>query len=184
MNLFQKSSETYYFYIGQNIRVLSILDGWNLITVSVENNYMANTLAENITGCLSISKWDAINQTYYTYIVGGPPSFDFPIRDGYGYFVDTDQSSLAIFNGQPITSIDIPLRIGWNLIGWYHDYDTTSSSLAENITGCLSVSKWDAQNQTYYTYIVGGPPSFDFIIRTGMGLFVDVSTESNWQGEG
>ena len=69
-------------------------------------------------------------------------------------------------------------------MGWYHDYDTTASSLSENITGCISVSMWNASLQTYDTYIVGGPPSFDFNITCGMGLFVDVTAESVWYGDG
>jgi hypothetical protein len=46
------------------------------------------------------------------------------------------------------------------------------------------VSKWDSVNQTYQTYIVGGPPVFDFDIHCGMGLFVDVAVESTWLGQG
>ena len=65
---------------------LSLHSGWNLITIPVENTYTAMTLSENITECVMISRFDAVNQTYKTYIVGGPPSFDFPILDGYGLF--------------------------------------------------------------------------------------------------
>ena len=43
---------------------------------------------------------------------------------------------------------------------------------------------WDAVNQTYKRYIVGGPPDFDFTITQGMALFVDVTDESTWDGEG
>jgi PKD repeat protein len=158
--------------------------GWNLITLPVNNGWNASDLAANITGSLSVSGWDAVNQTYKTYIVGGPPSFDFMLSDGYGYFVDLTSASTSIIEGNPIQSVIIPLKIGWNLIGWYHDNDTLASSIAENITGSLSVSGWDAINQTYKTFIVGGPPSFDFIVSQNMGLFVDVTVESNWQGEG
>ena len=80
--------------------------------------------------------------------------------------------------------INILLNIGWNNIGWIHVYDTLASSIAENITGCLSVSSWDSLNQTYRTFIVGGPPSFDFIVSFGMGLFVDVTEQSYWHGDG
>jgi len=31
---------------------------------------------------------------------------------------------------------------------------------------------------------MGGPPSFDFPVVRGMGLFVDVTSESVWHGEG
>jgi hypothetical protein len=157
---------------------------WNLITIPVNTLHNASTLSEEITGCISISFWDAQNQTYQTYIVGGPPVFDFPIKDGRGYFVDMNQSSNCSLGGLEIDSVNVTMRIGWNLIGWYKDNNTTANSLADNITGSLSVSKWDSVNQTYQTYIVGGPPVFDFEITKGMGIFVDVSTPSYWYGNG
>jgi hypothetical protein len=158
--------------------------GWNLISIPIINNWYASDLASNITSCNSISRWDAVNQTYKTYIVGGPPTFDFPIIDGHGYFVDVDEQSSLTMVGDSIITVNVPLKVGWNLLGWYHSYNTTASSLSENITGCTSVSMWNTSMQTYDTYIVGGPPTFDFTITCGMGLFVDVTTESNWLGEG
>ena len=59
-----------------------------------------------------------------------------------------------------------------------------ASSLSENISGCTSLSKWNATMQTYDTCIVGGPPTFDFVITRGMGIFVDVTVPSIWHGEG
>jgi hypothetical protein len=158
--------------------------GWNLITVPIPNTMMASDLASNISDCLSISGWDAVNQTYQTFIVGGPPSFDFALTDGQGYFADISDVALFYFDGEILSNVNISLKVGWNLIGWYHDYVTTASSIAENITGCLSISGWDSEIQTYKTYIVGGPPSFDFTVSINMGLFADVDVESTWQGEG
>ena len=116
--------------------------------------------------------------------MGGPPTFDFMVEPGYGYFVDMTGTDTLSVTGYPISGVNIPLEIGWNLLGWYHDYHTTASSLSENITGCTSVSRWNASLQTYDTYIVGGPPTFDFDVIRGMGLFVDVTEESVWYGEG
>ena len=76
----------------------------------------------------------------------------------------------------------IYLEEGWNLVGWYQEYDVMASDLAGNITGCLSVSMWDASEQTYHTFIVGGPSGFDFVVSQGMGLFVDVTVPSMWGG--
>jgi PKD repeat protein len=171
-------------YIGLINVYISLINGWNLITIPAQTGWWASDIADNLTGCTSVSRWDAVNQTYYTYIVGGPPTFDFPIMGGHGYFIDMTDSDTLSISGHPINSVNIPLKVGWNLLGWYHEYDTTASSLSENITGCTTVSIWNATLQTYDTYIVGGPPTFDFTITCGMGLFVDVTTESTWLGEG
>jgi outer membrane protein assembly factor BamB len=160
-------------------------NGWNLITIPLYSGMtMASHLADNITQCITVNKWDAVNQTYKPYIVGGPPDFDFPISPGMGLFVEVSANSTLTVSGSLASGISIDMHIPWNMIGWYHTYDTMASSLAENITGCLTVNKWDAVNQTYKPYIVGGPPDFDFQITAGMGLFVEVDTISTWNGEG
>ena len=51
-------------------------------------------------------------------------------------------------------------------------------------TGSEMVSWFNASSQTFETYIVGGPPQFDFVIRPGMGVFVLVDESSVWYGEG
>jgi hypothetical protein len=171
-------------YIGLINVYISLINGWNLITIPAQTDWWASDIADNLTSCNGISRWDAVNQTYDTYIVGGPPTFDFPIMDGHGYFIDMTNPDTLSISGHLINSVNIPLKVGWNLIGWYHEYDTTASSLSENITGCTTVSMWNATLQTYDTYIVGGPPTFDFTITRGMGLFVDVTEESVWYGGG
>ncbi|MCD6300072.1 MAG: hypothetical protein J7L78_02740, partial [Dehalococcoidales bacterium] len=176
-------SAVYQFEI-LSIYNLSFYNGWNLITVPVENSWWASSLAENISGCEMISRFDALNQTFRTFIVGGPHGFDFPIVDGFGYFVLVNQSSNFSVSGSRISNVSVPLYVGWNMIGWYHSYNTTASSLAENITNCSMVSRFDALNQTYRTFIVGGPPGFDFTVTPGMGVFVLVDVESVWHGEG
>jgi hypothetical protein len=166
---------------GDSITI-SLSTGWNLITVPFENDYMASTLAENITGCEMISWFDAENQTYKTHIVG-VPLYDFEINGRYGLFVLVGQSSLFSVYGTIVDSISVPLFIGWNMIGWYHDDNTTASSLSENISGCEMVSWFDAENQTFKTHIVG-VPIYDFTIMQGMGLFLYTGEASVWYGEG
>jgi len=70
-----------------------------------------------------------------------------------------------------------------NLIGWYHNWNTTASSILENVSGCSSVIKWDSLVQDYWLYLPGYP-AFDFPVGCGMGLFVEVSVDSVWHGEG
>ncbi len=176
--LFQIVDDSYIFID------LTMEPGWNMIAVPIDVDWNASDLAAMIQGCISVSKWNATMQTYDTYIVGGPPSFDFLLKEGHGYFVDVDQASICTFTGLPVISVNVSLKTGWNMIGWYHELNTSASDLAAQITECSSVSKWNTTEQTYDTYIVGGPPSFDFTVRCGMGLFVDVDQPSYWHGEG
>jgi hypothetical protein len=164
--------------------VLDLLAGWNLVSLSMSYDWWASTLAENISGCQMVSRFDSVNQTFKTFIVGGPSSFNFPLVDGYGYFVLVDRSSTLSVSGSRIESVSVPLSVGWNMIGWYHSDNTMASSLGGNISGCEMISWFDSVNQTFKTYIVGGPPSFDFGISPGMGLFILVNTASVWHGEG
>ncbi len=170
--------------VNESVEQIPLFVGWNLISIPVDNGWFASDVGDNTTGCSSVSDWDGLNQTYDTYIVGGPPSFDFPLLNGHGYFVDVNQQSTMIIYGGNISNVSVSMEIGWNLIGWYHEQNSTASSLAGNITGSNSVSKWNTSTQSYDTYIVGGPPSFDFTITRGMGLFVDVNQESIWYGQG
>jgi len=178
----QVISVIHYFFIGVNFVDIDLSNGWNLITIPMENTWMASTLAENITGCEMISWFDAENQTYKTHIVG-VPLYDFEINGGYGLFVLVDQNSLFSVYGPPISDVSVPLFVGWNMIGWGHDYNTTASSLSENISGCEMVSWFDAENQTFKTHIVG-VPIYDFTIMQGMGLFLYTDEASVWHGEG
>lgn len=121
-----------------------------------------------------------IQNTTHQFMQNGSYNVTLNIIDSNG-FENTTQKTIIVNEG---IQTAIQLKIGWNLLGWYNNYNTTASSLAENITGCISVSKWNATMQTYETYIVGGPPTFDFNIIRGMGLFVDVTEESIWFGDG
>ena len=94
----------------------------------------------------------------------------------------THVNSSEGFNDNPDGSVD--LYEGWNLIGWNYPFNTTASSLAENISNCTVISRWDSINGTYKTYIVGGPPTFDFNIESAIGLFVLVSENSYWYPAG
>jgi len=180
--------------ISKNISILitseySLIYGWNIITIPVENNLTAKTLAENISGCEVVSHFDANNQTYKSYVVGvSPPHTDFNIEDGLGYFVVVNQNSIFTIHGFPIENVSVHLYVnltGWNMIGWYHDYNTTASSLADNITNCSVVSMFDSILQTYHSFIVGvSPPSEDFIISLGEGVFIVADEESIWYGSG
>jgi len=182
-------SESHYYHIGDALPIfLEDVDaGWNMITVPMNNSYTASSLAADIVGCSIVSRFDAELQSYTSFIVGvSPPSADFAIVDGVSYFVVVDEPSIYFASGSLIGGVSVPLSAngsGWNMIGWYHDYDTTASGIASGISNCSIVSMFDASLQSYSSYIVGvSPPSADFTISCGMGVFVVVDVESTWTG--
>jgi len=159
-----------------------LYQGWNLITVPVENDYAAEDLGQAIDGCTVVCKFNAETQTYFTHVVGIPHN-DFPILDGVGYYIYTTTDSIFSVSAQPIQTVNLPLFSGWNIVGWFDAEATTAESLGENISGCTVVTMFDAQNQQYVTHAVGIPHN-DFQIIAGMGLYIYVSEPSTWHGEG
>ncbi|PNX47407.1 MAG: hypothetical protein BV456_11040 [Thermoplasmata archaeon M8B2D] len=161
---------------------MDLSSGWNLINVPIVNGWYASDLVGNVSGCLYVVKWDSVNQSFWIYVPGFP-AFDFPLIPGCGYFVEMSNTGALAMAGYPVTSVNVSLNVGVNLIGWYHNQNTTASSILENISGCSSVIKWDPLVQDYWLYLPGYP-AFDFPVSCGMGLFVEVSMDSVWHGEG
>jgi hypothetical protein len=178
-------SSTYTFsilnesYLSLDINLDS---GWNLISVPVVNGWYASDLVGNVSGCLYVVQWDSVDQEFWIYVPGFP-AFDFLLVPGCGYFVEMSTSGVLSMVGLPVMEVNVPLTTGVNLIGWYHNWNTTASSILENVSGCSSVIKWDPLVQDYWLYLLGYP-AFDFVVSPGMGLFVDVSVDSVWHGEG
>lgn len=141
--------------------------GYNLITIPLENDYMASTLAAEIPGCEYISMWNQNEESYHSYIVGGPESFDFPIEDGVGYYVVVTDDTSVTFNGIPLSSASVTIQDGYNHLGWYDTEDTTASDVLNSIDNCIKVSMFDAINQIQIDYELGSGQ--DFTISRGMG---------------
>ena len=157
-------------------------EGWNLITIPVENSWTAETFGQNITGCTVVTMFNAQTQQFLTHVIGIPYN-DFPIEDGVAYFIYTTTDSIFVSTGSAIETINVDLYPGWNMIGWYHDYDTTAESLGASIDGCTVVCMFDASTQTFTTHVVGIPYN-NYQITAGMGFFIYTTEESTWNGEG
>ena len=158
------------------------MTGWNLITVPIQNSYSASSLLNYIPASVIVSYFDSQNQTYKSYVTGDPPPYDFPIHEGYGYFVYMSQDNTIQFTGDVILSVSVPLYAGYNMIGWYQTYNTSASSLLSVIPGALIASIFDPVNQTYKSYVTGDPPPYDFTVSKGMGLFIWTDQASTWDG--
>ena len=145
-------------------------------------NWTASLLGENVTGCTTICRFNADSQTYTTHVVGIPYN-DFPILDGVGYFVYVTGDSFLNVTGAIIESVNVSLHASWNLIGWYKGAGTNASSLGSMLHECTTLCRYDAGMGSYVTHVVGIPYN-DFLITPGMGLFIYVTSDSYWTGEG
>ena len=154
---------------------IDFYSGYNLITIPVENDYTASTLASEITGCTIVSEWNHENQMYDDYIVGfSGPEDDFTIKDGIGYYILVDDDTSTIFTGIPLTDVSVSIYEGANQLGWYDTEDTTASDVLNSIENCIKVSMYDAINQVQIDYEPTGGQ--DFTISRGMGYLVWVET--------
>ena len=110
---------------------------------------------------------------------------DYVIEDGMSYFVYVDCHGIFSMVDNPISNVSVDLYTGWNTLGWYNTTATTASSLGTAIDNCTIVAFWNASSNTFESYLVGvSPPSMDFHIKRGMGIFVYVTKPSTWHGEG
>lgn len=185
-----RSSQTPVFTVYGEFFNSSLAYGWNLINIPVSTSMNASHLADNISNCEMISWFDAQNQTYKTY-VNGSPAYDFSIQDGYGLFVYINLTGGTYVNvtGATINDADINITLynvsgGWNMIGWYNSSSTNSSRLAENISDCTKVSYYNTSTGNFTNYFVDMSVISAFEITRGLGIFVQVSNQTYWHGEG
>jgi len=160
---------------------LTLYKGWNLITFSFINSIQsASDLMSSISGCTVVTMWDNINQKYVSYIDGFGE--DFELNNGSSYFVFLTGGVMTYLIGdvyQP--EINITFHPGYNLIGWpYPEYEP-AEDIADNITHCMKVAKWNAQEQTWVAEYITALDSYNFDLLMGEGAFVFVSEQSQWQ---
>ncbi|HEC76711.1 MAG TPA: PKD domain-containing protein [Thermoplasmatales archaeon] len=161
-----------------NMFTFYLFQGWNLITIPVENNYTASSLLADIPGCTIILKWNASVADFDLYAPGVPN--DFPIEDGVGYLVGISSDTLFNVSGMPIESVAVPLYIGWNMLGWFNEEPVNASLIYTKILGCSIVLKWNASVADFDLYV---PGASDFLINQGDGFLVAVNQESIWNGD-
>ena len=161
---------------------LDLFQGWNLITVPVENTWTAEALGQNITGSTVVIRFNASTQTFLTHVVGTSHD-NFPIGDGVSYYVYCTSDTNLTMTGLPLETTTVHIYQGWNLIGWFKETPTTAESLGQSIAACTVVIRFDGATQLFTTHVVGTPHD-NFTLTRGMGLFIYTTSESDWHGEG
>ena len=167
---------------SENTVTINLYQDWNLVTVPLDNGWTAETLGQNIDGCSVVSMFEGSTQTFVSHVVGSPHD-DFSIVDGVGYFIYLGHDSYLNMTNLPITTVNVPIYTGWDLIGWYHDSATTAESLGNHILDCSVISMFNGSTQTFASHVIGSPHD-NFPVTQGMGLFIYATSESTWTGQG
>lgn len=161
------------------------------MAVSNDNTIYHNNLIEN-----NENAYDNGNNTWYIAT----------LQEG-NYCSDFDEPSEGAYDNDSDGIVDSPYNISggdnqdwfplmrpllrmeldgdWNLVTVPCNTTFTAATLGQNISGCSIVASWNASVGTFESFIVGStPPSADFRIERGMGLFVYVTKPSTWHGQG
>jgi hypothetical protein len=164
--------------ISRILMRIHLKKGWNMITVPLQNNFSARSLSQIIGDkCDSIAIWNSSKKDYDSH-PSGTHINNFPIKNGMGYYIHLWENVSISISGLLLQPQEISLQKGYNLIGWTGNYKTSSRQLAENITGCTLLAKWDSDMDIYIIYNVDIDDTI-FQIETGDGLFVHLTHDTD-----
>jgi hypothetical protein len=127
-----------------------------------------------------VSRLDKSDERYYSYSIGEPDRLDFPIVRGVGYFVYVTEDTVFTLTGMFGPANDAPLGAGWNIVGFSQLKPVMASEFLNMVEGghALMVSYLDAEEGRYYSYSVGEPDRYDFVVSQGRAYFVWVDSDS------
>jgi hypothetical protein len=175
---------------GHQLRIVEVRQvfhferGWNVFTIPVRSNYTAKTLGAAIPGSVVVATWSAADDTFYSYVVNiSPDQYNFAIEPGRAYEVWVDNDTTFAVTGDGLSNVSVPIYYGFNGFGWYGRQSTTASALGTAIDDCVIVSRWDAADQCFYSFVIGhSHPSADFIVERGMAIYIYTESPGVWHG--
>ena len=125
---------------------------------------------------MMVTRYDKGADKYFSYIIGEPDDFDFPIVRGDGYFVYVSEAGTFTLTGDLTPAGDVPLESGWNFIGYCQLKPVMASELLEMVDGAKGwmITYYDHDAGKYKSYISGEPDLFDFKVTPGRAFFLYV----------
>jgi hypothetical protein len=157
-------------------------EGWNLWSCPMEvEGLTAMSLLEAIgpTG-LAVSRLSNADDRYYSYSIGESALYDFSIVRGVGYFVYVTSDTTFLLRGEFGPANDAPLGEGWNIVGFSQLKPVMASEFLSMVEGgnALVVSYLDKEDERYYSYVLGEPELYDFVVSPGRAYFIWVDADA------
>jgi len=169
---------------------LNLKKGYNLVALPLLNESLTASSLLKLIGnaSQSIFMFNSSTQTWISYdkklVEFGIPQPDFKIEPNTGYFVyAANDTSFTVVGVENVFRRVIPLRRGYNLIGWTFVNSSRVTLAFMNFSCIDSVFMFDATSQKYVSYdrkvAEFGIPQPDFEIVPGQGYFVFANKEES-----
>jgi C1A family cysteine protease len=170
-------------FTTEAIYAIPLFAGWNLISLPLIPD---STSIEDILAGINVDRvaaYDGATQEWYLYSPGVPSDLT-EMTHGKGYWVKvTSPCTLTIEGTAPQLPYDIPLFVGWNLIGL--PLIPESQSIEDVLAGISvdRVAAYDGATQEWYLYSPGAPSDLTEMTH-GKGYWVKVSSPCTLTIEG
>jgi hypothetical protein len=169
-------SETAVIVVEHTVSV-NLSTGFNLVPVAkvVAPFTDAEAMAQAVTNCSEVWRWDNASQQWAGHAKGGANNFT--LRAGDCCFAKvTNAGQVRI--PDPAVAATYNLSQGFNYLVNTQSPMTTANLLATSMPNCLGVWTWDPSTQNWSGHPKNGPR--DFAISQGQPLMVWVSAPGNW----
>jgi hypothetical protein len=152
--------------------------GWNLWSSPLLNSTItAKVLLSKIgPNGMAVSRLDASQGRYFSYVKGYADSYDFPITLGQGYYVYVKQKTWFTLSGDIPQTSSTHVSKGWNIVGYTKLAPMKASQLLASVAGshAKALTYLDAATGTYHSYVKGYSAAYDFTVNEGRSYFLYV----------
>jgi hypothetical protein len=159
--------------------VLSLKEGWNLISVPVQpSNTAVETVLSSING--KYSALYAYNGNSYEVYEPGEASSDLKkVEAGRGYWIYMTSAANLTINGSAANK-SVQLKTGWNLVGYNSQQSSPASQALSSIAGkYMAVYSFDTATNSYRSYIPGEDSNLS-TIEPGLGYWIYANENITW----
>jgi len=166
--------------------IVPLRQGWNMVAIPGQP---LSSLTSDLLATLGDSYdvaylFDSASQTWQSYSPVAPFAHDFDrIEPGQGIWIHAIEDIDWAIYCTPLDTIDIPLHVGWNLVGMSLDeimaIQEAAASLGNNLDIIYSYNAW-ASDLPWTTYLLDMPSSLT-LMTPGLGYWVKVSADAQWQ---
>ena len=162
-------------------------DGWNLISLPLnpEDNATLSVLEPILDSCDSVWTYNSFTESWNRYIINGPSSLNDLIKmePGAGYWINMTRKETLMVTGYEITYMNVPLRKGWNQVGYNSLSQLPVEAALSSIYGIFhSISTYDSSTKSWLNYAVDGPDFLNNLghLKPGQGYWIIVADNCIW----